>query len=136
MLTDAELDGMRTTVEAAMPDSCTISRRVTPAGVLDPVTGTFTVTPPLALWAGPCRVRSRATVSRDVQVGDEHAQLGAYVATVPVAADGFDVDDFLVVTASTSSVELIGVPLQIIEVQLGTWDLGRRLILQAAKAGA
>jgi hypothetical protein len=135
MLTADELTAMRTTVESAMPDTCTITRRVTPVGVLDPATAAFTVTAPAALWSGPCRVRSRETAARDVQVGDAHAALGLYVATVPAAAVGFDVDDYLTVTAtaSTFSVELIGVPLQILEVQLGSWDLGRRLILQAAK---
>lgn len=131
MLTDAEIDSMRTTIDSALVDTASITRRA--AGTLNIATGDVTVTSPAALWSGVCRVRSRASASRDVQIGDAHAQIGQYVATLPVDADGFDVGDYLTVTASTASVDLIGVPMQIIDIQLGTWDLGRRLMLQSAK---
>lgn len=131
MLTTAEITAMRAAVEASLPDTCRITRRA--AGILNPTTGTYDVTTPTPLWSGRCRVRSRAAASRDVQVGDAHTVLGQYVATIPTAATGIEVDDFLEVTAATWAVELIGVPLQIIDIQLGSWDLGRRLILQTAK---
>lgn len=131
MLTTAEIAAMRTTVESALTDTASIVRRT--AGTLNAATGDVTVTPPAALWSGLCRVRSRASASRDVQIGDAHAQIGQYVATLPVDADGFDVGDYLTVTSSATGVDLIGVPMQIIDIQLGTWDLGRRLMLQSAK---
>jgi len=131
MLTDAEIDSMRATVESALTDECSITRRT--AGVLDPDTGAYTVTTPVPLWSGPCRVRSRVAAARDVQVGDAHTTVGQYYVTLPVDAEGFDIDDYLVVTRSATSVELIGVPMQILDVQLGTWDLGRRLVAQTAR---
>lgn len=134
MLTTAEIASMRTTVESALTDTASIVRRT--AGTLNTATGDVTVTAPAALWTGPCRVRSRASASRDVQIGDAHAQIGQYVATLPVDADGFDVGDYLTVTASAAGVDLVGVPMQIIDIQLGTWDLGRRLMLQSAKPHA
>lgn len=131
MLTDDEIASMRDTVTSAMPDQCRITRRS--AGALDPGTGAYTAPAGVVLWAGPCRVRSRdASAGRDVQIGDARVVLGLYVATLPVDADGFDVNDELVVTSSTTSVELVGVPLLITDIQLGTWDLGRRIQLQAA----
>lgn len=138
MLTGAEIASMRTVVAAAMPDECEITRRsaTAGAGTLDTGTGVLTAPAATVLWSGPCRVRSRAAAARDVTIGDAHAVLGQYVATLPVDADGFDVDDYLVVTSAQAAVELVGVPLQILEVQLGSWDLGRRLVLQAAKPAA
>lgn len=137
MLTADEIASMRTTVESALPDTCSITRRsvVAGAGTLNTATGELAGPSATVLWSGSCRVRSRAATARDVTVGDAHAVLGQYVATLPVDADGFDVDDYLTVTAATAAVELVGVPLQILEVQLGSWDLGRRVALQVSKPG-
>ena len=129
MLTADEIAGMRTTVDSALPDTATITRRVTPTGTLDPGTGELTVAASTALWSGQCRVRSRVR-HMHVEVGDAHAALGLYDVTVPADATGFAVDDFVTVTASTTSTDLIGAPLQILDIQLGTWDLGRRLVVQ------
>lgn len=124
MLTDDEIDAMRATVEAAMPDRCTITRKGT--ATFDAGAGTYSATT-ATLWSGPCRVVRQATEGREQLVGDEHRIAGRYSAVVPFDADGFDVDDYLTVTATSTDVALAGRPLRIVDVRVGSWALGRHL---------
>lgn len=132
MLTSGELAGMRTTVASALPDTASITRRA--AGTVD-VDGSYVADVGMVMWTGACRVNPKPGVTREVQIGDAHAITSWYVATLPYDATGFGVDDYLVVTASSFSTDLIGKPLRIVEIELMTWEVGRRLTLHAEDAG-
>ena len=132
MLTSAEIDGMRTTVASALPDTADISRR---AFVTANPDGSVTLSEPDILWSGACRINPKAGVTRESQIGDAQAITTWYIATLPYAASGFRVDDFLVVTSSSYSTELVGVPLRIVEIEVMAWELGRRLTLHSTESG-
>jgi len=65
-----------------------------------------------------------------VHVGDQHAILLHFVGTIPYDATGVDADDYLIVTAATFSADLVNQAFRIVDVELGSWSLGHRLLLQ------
>jgi hypothetical protein len=111
VLTAGEVASMRDCVASALPD-----------------TGA-------ALWSGECRVNPKPGVTREVQIGDAHAITSWYIATLPYDATGFEVDDYFTTTASALSVDLIGLPMRIVEIERMSWELGRRLTLHIESAG-
>lgn len=124
-----EIAGMRTTVTAAMPDACTIKRH-TADGTLNETTGLYSASTVTTLYTGACRVRPENAADRSVEIGDSNEILARYVATVPYDTASIDVNDFLTVTTSPFDGALVGEEFRIVEVQLGSWTLGRRLTLE------
>lgn len=127
MLTTAELAGMRTTSESAMPATCAVTRSDGDP-TLDTETG-LVAPGSTAVWSGTCRVRSLNTQGQDGQVGALHETFGRYVVTLPHDADGIEVDDFLEVSAGTDD-ELVGRPLRVVDVGWSEWRIDRRLVVE------
>lgn len=139
MLTQAEIDGMRTTSASAQPDTCTITR---PVGepTLNVATGDLDPGSTETVYTGPCRVRPRESQEQDVPVGDLHETLSPYIATLPATradalardpatvGDPADVvvDDYLTVTVSTDDA-MVDRAFQVKTVSRGSWKLDRRL---------
>lgn len=139
MLTQHEIDGMRTTSASALPDTCTISRTPETA-TLDEVTGDLIPDPAETIYTGPCRVRPRESQEEDGLVGDLHETLSPYIATLPATrADALvrdpatvgdpnnvRVDDYLTVTASTDA-GMATRAFQVRHVGWSSWQIDRRL---------
>lgn len=129
MLTPRQLDRMRDTSGAALPDVGTVTRPGVGAQTWDPSTGTHQRPPALTVYTGSCRVRPSANVEQDVEVGDMHETLGRYVGTFPWDSGDIRVDDFLVLTAATDP-QLAGRPLRVVSVMVGAWQIDRRVLLE------
>lgn len=127
MLNADELAGMRATVTAALPDTVTITR-TTADGAYNPGTLLHAAPTVATQYTGAARVRPISVSPRQVVTGDAIEQLGQYVATLPYTATGIEVEDRLKVTASDDA-GMVNQEFRIVEVQLGSWELGRRLIL-------
>lgn len=130
MLTQSELDAMRATSQSALPDQGTVTRQGT-VGVFDPDTGEYPAPVPETIYEGPCRVRREASVEKDVEVGRLPETLGSYVATFPWDVGDLQVDDFLTLTSS-SDPDIVGRPLRITNIYLGSWSIDRRVSLEDA----
>lgn len=128
MLNADELAGMRATVTAALPDAVTITR-TTADGAYNPATLLHAAPTVTTLYTGEARVRPLAQSQRQVLLGEAPEILSQYVATVPYDTAGIDIDDELKVTVSDDA-GIVGQPFRVVEVQLGSWSLGRRLILE------
>jgi hypothetical protein len=129
MLTQAELDSMRTTSTSALPPTCVITRPASTPSVLNPLTGLYDPLPAETVWTGACRVRTLSTQDINIEHGDLRETLGRYQGTIPWDASGVAVDDFLTVTAGTDA-ELIGRSLRITDVRWSEWSVDRRLVLE------
>lgn len=130
MLNADELAGMRATVTAALPDLCDIKRE-TAQGAYNPATLLHAAPTVSTLYTAlACRVRPLAQSQRPVDIGDANEVLAQYVATVPYNTTGVDINDRLIVTTSTYDAGLVNQEFRIVEVQLGTWTVGRRLTLE------
>lgn len=138
-MTDAEVQGMRTTSASALPDTCTVTRPVEEFTLNE----TTIVSEPgdsETVYAGPCRVRPRESQEQDTQVGDLHETLSPYVATLPATradalaldpttvGDPADVviDDYITVTESSDTAQ-VGRSYQVTSVSRGSWKIDRRL---------
>lgn len=138
MLTQAEIDGMRSTSASALPDTCTITR---PSGepTLNDTTGDLDPAGTTTIYVGACRVRQRGSQEQDTQVGDLHETLGDYVGTLPASAtddrvtsgdpNDLQVDDTLTVTRSTDPA-MVGRPFAIVHNGAGSWQIDRRIGLE------
>lgn len=124
-----EIAGMRSTVSAALPDTCTIKRETAQGAYNHAILqhGAPTVA---TQYTGACRVRSIIARAYPAQIGERDEVLAHYVATVPFDTASIDVNDFLTVTASPYDTSLVGEEFRILEVELGSWTLGRRLLLE------
>jgi hypothetical protein len=129
MLSARQLDRMRATSTRAMPDQGSVTRPGVGAQTWDPSTGTHTGPPPQTIYTGVCRVRKAGAVEQDVEVGELHETLGRYVGTFPWNSGGIEVDDFLVLTVSTDP-QLIGRPLRVVDLSVGSNHIDRRVILE------
>lgn len=129
MITEGQLASMRSTVTGALPDQCTIGPSGAP--VFDKETGTYSQTAGELVYEGPCRVRVAGQGRGDVvvQAGEEPITLRTYDVTLPWDATGIEVDHVLAVTESSDSA-LVGRPLRVRDVRFGSWDLGRRLVVE------
>lgn len=139
MLTQQEIDGMRSTSASALPDSCTITRPIEDF-TLNEVTGVSEPGDSETVYAGPCRVRPREAQEQDAQVGDLHETLSPYVATLPATVadalaqdpdttgDPADVvvDDYLTVTASSDTAN-VGRAFQVTTISRGSFKIDRRI---------
>ncbi len=123
---------MRDCVTSALPDTGRIDGRV--IGTVG-VNGSYTAALGAAKWTGACRVNPKPGVTREITVGDAHAITSWYVITLPYTATGFVVDDYFRTTASALSVDLVDRPLRIIEIEVMSWELGRRLTCHDESAG-
>lgn len=129
MITDRQLGRMRSASETAFPDAGTVTRPGTGGATWDPSTGVYTGPAPATVWSGSCRVRPALAVEQDVQVGEMHETLGRYVGTFPWDSGEIRVDDFLTLTTA-SDPQLIGRPLRVVNLSIGSWEIDRRLILE------
>lgn len=120
------LPTLRAEAEAAMPDTCTITRS-SGAPVFDPVTGTYTAAGTSNIYTGRCRVQAKA--DEVVAAGDQPVTLRRFTASLPVATSGIEVDDLLTVTDSADA-DLVGLEFRVVDVKAGTWLVARRLTLE------
>lgn len=145
MLTQAEIDGMRSTSASALPDWCEVTRAVGEP-TLNPTTLALEPGDIETVYAGPCRVRPRGSQEEDIPVGELHQTLGPYVGTLPatvadavlyaptgttVEGDPNDVlvDDYLTVTVS-SDPSMTGRAFQLRHVGRSAFQVDRRIGLQ------
>lgn len=128
MLTEDELASMRETVSSALPDTATVTRVAT-GRTFNATTGAYTAGTVETVWSGNCRVRPQQAAERQTIIGDAHATLHRYIGTVDFDADGLAVDDFLTVDTSTDD-HMVGRWFRILEIRDGSWNLGRRLLLE------
>jgi len=112
--------------EALMVDACTITRG-TSSQTFDPATGEYVTTPGETVYTGPCRVRPAGTSDRVVDAGGQAVSLFPFVASVPITAVRFAVDDLVTVTASALDPALVGTVLRVAQVAAGTHLTARRL---------
>jgi hypothetical protein len=118
-------------VSVTLVDRCEV-RRGGGNQVYDPVTQTYTPSPGVLVWSGPCRIRSGGTIGGNEQeVGEQIITLRAYRATLPLEAVGIEVDDRVTVTQSCDP-QLLAVPFRVADSQAGTDAKFRTLILEAA----
>lgn len=129
MLSADDLTYMRGTVTAALPDTCTVTR-LTARGALNTTTGALAAPTTSTIFTGVCRVRSMTAREREVLIGEGHEVLGAYIGTIPYNAAGVEVDDFLTVTASNDTPDMVNEEFRVVDVNLGSWQLGRRVVLE------
>lgn len=120
------LPTLRAEAEAAMPDTCTITRSGGEP-VFDPNTGTYTPAAPSTVYTGRCRVQAKA--DEVVAAGDQPVTLRRFTASLPVATSGIEVDDVLTVTDSADA-DLVGLSLRVVDAKSGTWLVARRLTLE------
>lgn len=129
MLSTRQVTRMRGTSTTALPDHGTVTRPGVGQVVFDPVTGTNTRPPATTVYTGACRVRSPGAVEQDVQVGEMHETLGRYVGTFPWDSGDVRVDDMLILDIA-SDPQLIGRPLRVVNVAVGSWEIDRRVMLE------
>lgn len=131
MLTDAEIDGMRSTSETAMPDIGTVSRESN-TGSLDATSGTWSPASPTVIYSGRLRVRPSSGSERDVDFGDIDTTIRRYVATIPVGASVIKVGDHLVVSSSADT-HIVGVPMGVAAVSVGSWQIDCRILVEVVE---
>lgn len=129
LLTEGDLASMRSVSSSALPAACTVTRASTEVPATDPETGQLIDPDPVAVWSGPCRVRSMNTQGATGLVGALHESLGRYIVTVPHDAAGLLVDDFVTVSTGTDA-ELVGRPLRIIDLYWSEYQIDRRLLVE------
>lgn len=121
----ATLSG-RAAAAALMVDTCVITRG-TSGTVYNADTDTYTATPGATVYSGPCRVKPRDNVDRQVEAGGETVTLWPYVVSVPMTATGIQLDDTVTVTAAGLDPDLVGLELRVRAVPLGSLLTARRL---------
>lgn len=139
MLTADDLAAMRDTVNAALPDTCTITGEDPEAGPpeLDTDTGLYAASEPLTLYSGACRLRRGAT---GVTAGDDRDQGGAvkyveqWLLTLPAEAAVVAVGS--VVSIDSGSDPTISVRrFRIVLIPPGSWLLSRQVIIEEVVDG-
>lgn len=128
MLTQPELDAMRDTITAALPDTCVITRPAA-GGTLDPVTGIWTPAAAAAVYTGACRVRQPTTEEFEKLFGDTQVTEVRYIGTLPHDSPVLAIGDRWAVTVS-SDPQLLTAPLRVTRIAFGSWHLGRRVGLE------
>jgi hypothetical protein len=128
MITADQLASMRATVSSALPDTCTIGPRGT--RTFNPTTGTYSDVAGTPVYSGPCRIRPHPGIGDIVvQAGEEPVTLNTYDLTLPWDATGVEVDHIW--TGVTSSdPDLVGRQMRVTDVRAGSWQLGRRVVLE------
>lgn len=124
----ATLQG-REAAEALMLDSCVV-RRLT-GKTLDQTTLQYVETF-AAVYEGRCRVRAPNVQDREAVAGERTVTLRQYVVSVPVAAEGVEVNDVVEVTASVLDPELPGTRLRVLGPAKGSTITARRFRCEEA----
>lgn len=132
MLTQAELDGMRSTSLSALPDSGVILRTAIGAGTLNQSTGALTPAAATTIYDGVMRVRPPTPAEIEIIFGDREVTKQRYVATLPHDADGIDVDDRLHLVAASDD-SLTGRWFRVVTVSAGSFHIDRRLGLEVTE---
>ncbi len=125
--TESQLASMRSTAASFLPDIGTIS--LTGERTFNPVTGTYSVQPGAQVYSGPVRVRAQGNAEVVVNAGEEPVTQATYDVTLPWDAIGIEVDHVLILSMS-SDPDLIGRPLRIRDVRVGSFNTGRRLVAE------
>lgn len=125
MLTAGELDAMRATSTAALPDVCEITIPST-TGTLDPETGVWTPDPPTVLYTGACRLRAPTAEEYEKVFGEQQVTETRYILTVPATVPQIPIGARCAVT-SGSDPHIGQVPFRVTRVPAGSWLIDRRL---------
>jgi hypothetical protein len=83
MLTTSELDAMRATSTAAMPDVIEITADGTGAPVLNPITGVLTPPASTVVYSGPGRLRAPTATEMERIFADREVTVQRFVCKVP-----------------------------------------------------
>jgi hypothetical protein len=107
-----EIADLRNEAESMMTDKCVITRSGVPTGimVLDPATGRYPAIVPVPVYTGICSIKIPGTLStgkRRPSAGDI-AELLAAIFSIPWFGPTLQVDDTVVITASSMNPGLPG----------------------------
>ena len=126
MLTTSELDGMRATSKAALPDTVLITEPAD-GGTLDPATGTWTPNAPTTIYDGPGRVRVPSSATEMERIfGDREVTVQRYIAVLPWDATGVARGHRLAVTAGTDP-DITSTSFRVVAVAVGSNHIDRLL---------
>lgn len=131
MLTDAELAGLRSTSESALPDTCTINRPAT-GGTLNTATGQWTPSSATEIYDGACRIRPVTSADQSVVFGDEQITRQRYVGTFPHDITRLRIDDVVTVTDS-SDPDIDQRTFRVVVVSSGSFHIDRRAGLEVVE---
>lgn len=109
-----------------MVDSCVITRGTT-GTVYDAESDSYTTTAGATVYTGPCRVKPRDNMDRQVDAAGETVTLWPYVVSVPMSATGIELDDTVTVTAASLDPDLLGLVLRVRTSPVGSHLTARRL---------
>ena len=105
--------------ESTMTSTCTISRRPTGTGTLDPNTGTVTNPATLVALDVPCRVQAVPARDRTQDVAGQQVTQRDYMIAIPIDTPTVRVDDLVTVTDGHDPA-LTGRALRVVDVMLAS----------------
>jgi hypothetical protein len=116
----------RTAAEALMQDACTI-RRVT--GESTGAGGVITPTYGPDLYAGKCRVQTKAETGAATDVGEATVYVGRHEVQLPISVLGLAEGDQVTITASVLDPDLVGKVFTVRDITAKTHLTARRLVV-------
>lgn len=127
MTVSTTLAAGRAAAERLMADTCLIRRRT--GETTDPFSGTITPTY-ATIYTGKCRVQHQEAQAREENAGQAFLLMLVLQLQLPVSVTGLEVDDEVIMTASTYDPDLVGRVFFIRDLMHKTHTTARRVSIQ------